>query len=75
MNTRALMGLIAINVGADLGLLPKELFTMFVIMSLLTTAMTGPLLKLWLPDEIRSLVPDYAPRMRRPQAEALTNVS
>ena len=49
MNTRALMGLIAINVGADLGLLPKELFTMFVIMALITTAMTGPLLKLWLP--------------------------
>ncbi|HUD48969.1 MAG TPA: cation:proton antiporter [Candidatus Baltobacteraceae bacterium] len=60
MNTRALMGLIAINVGYDLGLLPKDLFTMFVIMSLVTTAMTGPLLKWSLPLELRSLVPDYA---------------
>lgn len=49
MNTRGLMGLVAINIGADLGLLPKSLFTVFVIMALLTTAMTAPLLKLWLP--------------------------
>ncbi|HEX3720851.1 MAG TPA: cation:proton antiporter [Verrucomicrobiae bacterium] len=60
MNTRALMGLIAINVGYELGLLPKDLFTMFVIMSLVTTAMTGPLLKLFLPMELRPLVPEYA---------------
>jgi Kef-type K+ transport system membrane component KefB len=60
MNTRALMGLIAINVGYELGLLPKDLFTMFVIMSLVTTAMTGPLLKIFLPAELRRLVPDYA---------------
>jgi Kef-type K+ transport system membrane component KefB len=75
MNTRALMGLVAINVGYDLGLLPKELFTMFVIMSLLTTAMAGPLLKLWLPDELRPLVPDYAPTVRNQQKQVLTNVS
>jgi Kef-type K+ transport system membrane component KefB len=60
MNTRALMGLVAINVGYELGLLPKNLFAMFVIMSLATTAMTGPLLKWSLPLELRSLVPDYA---------------
>lgn len=59
MNTRALMGLIAINVGADLGLLPRELFTMFVIMALVTTAMTGPLLKIWLPSAQAS--PDGVP--------------
>jgi Kef-type K+ transport system membrane component KefB len=49
MNTRALMGLVAITVGADLGLLPPQLFTMFVIMALITTAMAGPLLRLWSP--------------------------
>ena len=59
MNTRALMGLIAINVGADLGLLPRELFTMFVIMALVTTTMTGPLLKIWLPSTQTS--PDGVP--------------
>jgi Kef-type K+ transport system membrane component KefB len=59
MNTRALMGLIAINVGLDLKLLTPELFTMLVIMALLTTAMCGPLLRWWLPTEIRKLVPDW----------------
>lgn len=53
MNTRALMGLIAINVGLELKLLNKELFTMLVLMALLTTAMTGPLLQLFLPKEYR----------------------
>jgi Kef-type K+ transport system membrane component KefB len=61
MNTRALMGLVAINVGADLGLLPREIFTMFVIMALATTALTGPLLRWWLPDELRQRVPGLRP--------------
>jgi Sodium/hydrogen exchanger family len=56
MNTRALMGLVAINVGLDLGLLTRELFTMFVIMALLTTAMTEPLLRWWLPRQLRAHV-------------------
>ncbi len=59
MNTRALMGLVAINMGYDLGLLPKELFTMFVVMSLATTAMTGPILKWSLPAALRPLVPGF----------------
>ena len=54
MNTRALMALVAINIGLDLGLLNRELFTMLVIMALLTTAMTGPLLRWWLPLELKS---------------------
>jgi Kef-type K+ transport system membrane component KefB len=58
MNTRALMGLIAINIGLDLGLLTPALFTMLVIMALLTTAMCGPLLRRWLPKDLRKLVPD-----------------
>lgn len=47
MNTRALMELIVINVGHDLGVIPKEVFCMLVIMALLTTAMASPFL-LWL---------------------------
>ena len=54
MNTRALMGLVAINVGLELKLLNQELFTMFVIMALLTTVMCGPLLRRWLPRELRA---------------------
>jgi Kef-type K+ transport system membrane component KefB len=57
MNTRALMGLIAIKVGRDLGLLNDQLFTMFVIMCLLTTAATSPLLRWWLPPELMKLLP------------------
>jgi Kef-type K+ transport system membrane component KefB len=58
MNTRALMALIAINIGLDLGLLTPVLFTMLVIMALLTTAMCGPLLRWWLPPDLRNLLPD-----------------
>jgi Kef-type K+ transport system membrane component KefB len=52
MNTRALMALVAINIGLDLKLLNHELFTMLVIMALLTTAMTEPLLRWLLPAEL-----------------------
>jgi Kef-type K+ transport system membrane component KefB len=72
MNTRGLMGLVAINVGADLGLFPREVFTMFVMMALLTTAMTGPLLRLWLPDSLRALLPDAAHRTAPPAQPAPT---
>jgi Kef-type K+ transport system membrane component KefB len=44
MNTRGLMELIALNVGYDLGILTPKVFTMMVLMALVTTAMTGPLL-------------------------------
>ena len=44
MNTRALMELIVINVGYDLGVIPRSVFCMLVIMALLTTVMTAPLL-------------------------------
>jgi len=44
MNTRALMELIVINVGRDLGVIPDSVFCMLVLMALLTTVMTTPLL-------------------------------
>jgi Kef-type K+ transport system membrane component KefB len=44
MNTRGLMELVALNVGYELGVLSPRLFTMMVVMALVTTAMTGPLL-------------------------------
>jgi Kef-type K+ transport system membrane component KefB len=45
MNTRALMELIVLNIGFDLGLIPQKVFTMLVIMAVATTLMAGPLLK------------------------------
>ena len=44
MNTRGLMELVVLNIGFDLGVLTKEVFTMMVIMALVTTFMTGPAL-------------------------------
>ncbi len=45
MNTRGLTELVILNVGRQLGVLDDELFTMLVLMALITTAMTGPLLR------------------------------
>jgi len=47
MNTRGLMELIALNIGYDLGILSQRIFTMLVIMALVTTIMTAPLLTLF----------------------------
>ena len=62
MNTRGLMELVVLNIGYDLGVLTSEIFTMMVIMALVTTFMTGPALDLinyifktkdiFIPDEI-----------------------
>jgi Kef-type K+ transport system membrane component KefB len=46
MNTRGLMELVVLNIGYDLGVLNSEIFTMMVIMALVTTFMTGPALDL-----------------------------
>lgn len=45
MNTRALMELIVINLGYDLGVIPKSVFFMLVFMAVFTTYMTTPLLR------------------------------
>ena len=46
MNSRGLMELIALNIGYDLGVLSPRIFSMMVIMALITTFMTAPLLSL-----------------------------
>lgn len=46
MNTRGLMELIALNVGYDLGVISAEMFTSLVLMALVTTSFTGPLVDL-----------------------------
>jgi Kef-type K+ transport system membrane component KefB len=45
VNTRGLTELIALNVGLADGLISKQLFTVLVIMALITTMLTGPLLR------------------------------
>ncbi len=50
MNTRALMELIIINVGFELGVIGREVFTMLVLMAIFSTVITAPLLRRWLPQ-------------------------
>lgn len=49
MNTRGLMELIALNIGLDLGIIAPTLFAMMVLMALVTTMATAPLLKPLMP--------------------------
>lgn len=44
MNTRGLMELIVLNVGLDLGVISPRLFAMLVVMALVTTFSTTPIL-------------------------------
>lgn len=46
MNTRGLMELVVLNIGYDLGILSPEIFAIMVLMALVTTVMTGPMLDL-----------------------------
>jgi len=47
LNTRALMELVVLNIGMDLGLIPPKIFTMLVVMALVSTVITAPMLE-WL---------------------------
>jgi Kef-type K+ transport system membrane component KefB len=49
MNTRALMELIVLNVGLDLGVISPRMFTMLVLMAIVSTVVTTPLLRFWMP--------------------------
>lgn len=44
MNTRGLMELVALNIGYEMGVLPPKIFVILIIMALVTTFMTTPLL-------------------------------
>jgi Kef-type K+ transport system membrane component KefB len=45
MNTRGLMELIVLNVGLELGVISPTLFTMLVVMALVTTVATTPIMR------------------------------
>ncbi len=46
MNTRGLTELVILNLGFSAGVLSRSLFTMLIVMAVLTTAMTEPILRL-----------------------------
>jgi Kef-type K+ transport system membrane component KefB len=55
MNTRGLTELIVLNIGLDLGVISPLLFTMLVVMALVTTFMTSPLLEWIYPKRLIKL--------------------
>ena len=52
MNTRGLMELVILNIGLDIGVISPAVFSMMVLMALVTTFMTTPLLELAYPVHI-----------------------
>lgn len=66
MNTRGLTELVILSVGRELGVLSDELFAMLVVMALVTTVLTAPLLRIVYPDSV--IASDVAAAERRRQA-------
>jgi Kef-type K+ transport system membrane component KefB len=52
MNTRGLMELVILNIGLDIKIISPALFSMMVIMALVTTFMTTPVLELICPERL-----------------------
>ncbi|QLE54464.1 cation:proton antiporter [Nostoc sp. TCL26-01] len=69
MNTRGLTELIVLNIGLELGVITPLLFTMLVIMALVTTFMTSPLLEWTYPKRLIKL------DVVEPEAEETTEVT
>ncbi len=70
MNTRGLMELVLLNIGLDIGVISPALFTMMVLMALVTTFMTSPMLE-WI--YFSRVVPkDYQSQPEEVQEEATT---
>jgi Kef-type K+ transport system membrane component KefB len=55
MNTRGLMELVVLNVGLDIGVISPALFSMMVLMALVTTFMTSPVLARIYPGRLLAL--------------------
>ncbi|MEV0728219.1 cation:proton antiporter [Polymorphospora sp. NPDC050346] len=60
VNTRGLTELVVLSVGLQLGVLDGQMFTMMVIMALVTTALAGPLIRPDRAESTRHTEPDTA---------------
>lgn len=58
MNTRGLMELVILDIGLDVGVISPALFSMMVMMALVTTFMTSPALNLICPKALHEVAPD-----------------
>jgi Kef-type K+ transport system membrane component KefB len=70
MNTRGLMELIVLNIGLDLGVISPTLFAMMVIMALVTTLATSPLLRFTAGDLLADQGPTAVPLATEPKTAA-----
>jgi len=55
MNTKGLVELIVLNIGLDAGIIDTRVFTVMVIMALVTTFMTSPIVSFLYPPKLRQL--------------------
>ena len=77
MNTRGLTELIVLNIGLNLGVITPLLFTMLVIMALVTTFMTSPLLEWTYPKRLirEQEMPPEASHPDRPDYSILVPIA
>src|SRR5690606_17754865 len=54
VNTRGLMELVVLNIGVDIGIVSPRLFTTAVLMAIVTTVMTTPILRRLYPKDARA---------------------
>lgn len=73
MNTRGLTELVVLTIGRDAGVITDKMYTMLVIMAIVTTTMAGPLLNLVYPD--RWLNRDIAEAERQRVSSATDRVA
>ncbi|HEX9033275.1 MAG TPA: cation:proton antiporter [Streptosporangiaceae bacterium] len=70
MNTRGLTELVILTVGLQMGILNKSLYTLMVVMAIVTTGMAGPLLRVIYPTRIMERDIAEADRAQLGQAAA-----
>jgi nucleotide-binding universal stress UspA family protein len=75
MNTRGLMELVILNIGRELGVITDAVFAMMVIMALVTTALTTPILNWVYPESMFGPETEEAPAGLRKRFTVLIPVS
>jgi hypothetical protein len=65
VNTRGLIELVILNIGLEAGILSPLAFSILVVMALVTTFMTSPLLTLLLPESGLLVVGDRGEALQR----------
>jgi Kef-type K+ transport system membrane component KefB len=68
MNTRGLAELVILNVGRSVGVLDDRMYTILVVMAIVTTVMAGPLLRVVYPERLQAAQRAEAASGASPQA-------